>query len=87
MEKTIYSSAYAIFLDLLRAERESRGLTQQALAERLKTTQTQVSKIERGERRLDVLELHAWCKALEMPMSGFVSRLEETLDALRTASE
>ena len=81
MEKTIYSSAYAIFLDLLRAERESRGLTQQALAERLKTTQTQVSKIERGERRLDVLELHAWCKALEMPMSTFVGKLEDALQA------
>ena len=83
MEKTIYSSAYALFLELLRSERESRGLTQQVLAARLGTTQTRVSKIERGERRLDVLELRAWCNALGMSMTAFVQRLEEALQLPR----
>lgn len=86
MEKSIYSEGYATFLDLLRAERESRGLTQQGLASRLGTTQTRVSKCERGERRLDVLELYAWCNAIGISTSEFVKRLEEALQASTTGS-
>lgn len=81
MEKTIHSSAYALFLELLKAERERVGLTQQAVATRLGATQTFVSKCERGERRLDVFELYSWCKALEIPMAEFVQRFDEVLQA------
>lgn len=79
MEKTIYSRAYARFLDLLKAQRESHGLTQQALASKLGVTQTFVSKCERGERRLDVVELHSWCKALGISMGAFVESVEDAL--------
>lgn len=77
MEKTIYARKYAIFRGLLRRCREEAGLSQQAVAERLKETQTFVSKCERGERRLDIIELSQWCAALGVSLQAFVQRYEE----------
>lgn len=64
MEKSIYSMQYKLFLDLLRSARESGGLTQGDVALKLGVTQSFVSKCERGERRLDIIEVRAWCIAL-----------------------
>ncbi|WP_220468530.1 helix-turn-helix domain-containing protein [Chromobacterium violaceum] len=61
---------------MLRAEREQAGLTQQEVAARLNMTQTFVSKCERGERRLDIVELRAWCSAINTTMSEFVFRFD-----------
>lgn len=44
--------------------RERAGVTQLALAESLGNTQTFISKIERGERRIDVVEFIEICDAL-----------------------
>ena len=76
MEKTIYSQQYARFLHLLRAVREELGVTQVELAARLKATQSFVSKCERGDRRLDFVELRAWCGALGVSLKDFVVRFE-----------
>lgn len=84
MEKTVHSSAYALFLNLLKAHREGQGLTQLAIAARMGTTQTFVSKCERGERRLDVVELYLWCNALGISMGAFVQSFD---DALQTSIE
>ena len=63
MDKTIHSAPYAIFLRVLRATRERVGLTQIEVAKRIGETQTFVSKCERGERRVDVVELRNFCRA------------------------
>jgi transcriptional regulator with XRE-family HTH domain len=52
------------------------GLTQAQLASRLKVHQTRVSKVEVGERRIDILELQLWCEALGMSLRDFVARME-----------
>jgi transcriptional regulator with XRE-family HTH domain len=54
--KSVYSDHYAAFLKLIIAARKKAGLTQQELAEQLSKPQSYVSKYERGERRLDVVE-------------------------------
>ncbi|OAI93247.1 helix-turn-helix domain-containing protein [Pseudomonas putida] len=54
--KTIHTAAYQRFLLLLVKARKEAGLTQQELSERLGRPQSYVSKFERGERRLDVIE-------------------------------
>lgn len=46
--------------------RETRKLTQAEVAARLDKPQSFVSKYETGERRLDVIEFLAVCKALEI---------------------
>lgn len=77
MRKSIHTPEYARFLALLRGARVAAGLTQGELAERLGATQSFVSKVERGERRLDVLELRSFCWAMGTSLSAFVRDLEE----------
>lgn len=79
MPKSIYTSRYSLLLKLLRAARVEAGLTQEDVASRLGTTQTVVSKCERGERRLDVIELQAWCAALGLSLVEFVKAFEREL--------
>jgi len=53
------------------------------LAARLGVEQSLVSKVERRERRLDVAELRAFCAALGIGLSDFVSRFEAALPTRR----
>jgi len=79
MRKSIHSSQYRILLDLLIKRREQAGVTQVQLAKRLRTTQSSVSKVERGERRLDVIELHQWCSAMKTPFVEFIRSLDDRI--------
>lgn len=56
MTKSVFTAAYDAFCRQLVAERKKAGMTQAALAEVLGKPQSFVSKYERGERRLDVVE-------------------------------
>jgi transcriptional regulator with XRE-family HTH domain len=53
---SIYSDQYQLLLELLLEARKAAGVTQQDLAKKLRRPQSFVSKVERGERRLDVVE-------------------------------
>jgi transcriptional regulator with XRE-family HTH domain len=79
MEKSIFSESYGIFLRQLRAAREKSGLSQVELANRLNETQSWVSKCERGERRIDVIELRAFCEAMNVPFLEFCQKLDSEL--------
>jgi transcriptional regulator with XRE-family HTH domain len=47
---------YLRLLELLKTAREERGLSQEAVARKLRRPQSFVSKSERAERRVDVVE-------------------------------
>lgn len=79
MKKSLFSDDYKCFLKLLREVRERAGVTQEQIAERLETTQSIISKCERGERRLDIIELKAWCEALGISLPVFIAEFEKTL--------
>lgn len=79
MEKTIHTEQYGHMLAALRSAREAADLTQIELAEKLDASQSFVSKCERGERRLDVIELRLWCAALGVSLSEFVTSLEQAI--------
>ena len=79
MEKSVTSEDYKVLLTCLREARESAGLTQADMAERLGLSQSQVSKCERGERRVDVIELREWCKAIGIGLPTFIRNLERHL--------
>ncbi len=79
MHKSITSKNYAQFLEYLRKTREQAGLTQEVLAVRLGETQSFVSKCERGERRMDIVELREFCKAMGITLERFVKQLEKGL--------
>lgn len=79
MEKTIYAAEYSTFIKVLKAVREEAGISQELLAEKLGSKQTFVSRCERGERRLDIIELKTWCEALGFSLSAFIKEFEATL--------
>lgn len=64
---------------ILAAARKQRGFTQVEMARRLNKPQSFVSAYEKGQRRVDVLELVAIAKAMDAEASElFVSICAET---------
>lgn len=76
MEKTIYTREYGVMLSVLREKREHVSLTQKELASKLGVTQVFISKCESGQRRLDLIELRAWCAAMGVSTSDFLEAVE-----------
>ncbi len=64
MAKSIFSEEYRTFLRVLVSERKSMGLKQGDVARKLHRPQSYLSKTEHGERRLDVVEFIALCRAM-----------------------
>lgn len=54
--KSIYSPEYSELIERLTSERKRLGLSQSEVASQLNMSQSDVSKIENQERRIDVLE-------------------------------
>jgi transcriptional regulator with XRE-family HTH domain len=65
-------------LELLARTRKAAGLTQQDLAGRLGRPQSFVSKVELGERRLDVIEFLELCRAIGMDPHQLLDDIAET---------
>jgi transcriptional regulator with XRE-family HTH domain len=64
--KSVHSPDQAAFCELMIGARKAAGLTQHALARRLKKPQSFVAKYEGGERRLDVVEFITIARALDV---------------------
>ena len=79
MPKSLYSRHNEIFLELLRRSRESVPLRQADLAMLLGRDQGTVSKVENGERRLDVVQLRDWLRALGVDFTEFMEELDGRL--------
>ena len=77
MRKTIHSEAQSRFTSTLREIRDQAGLTQSELAARLRRPQSFVSKIETGERRVDLSELEQLCEELGVSLLEFVTMYEQ----------
>ena len=65
MPKAKFSPAYRRLRDLLVSARQAAGLRQADVARRLGQHQSYVSKVEAGERRLDVVEFLQFADAIE----------------------
>lgn len=77
--KTIHTAAYQRFLLLLVQARKEAGLTQRELSERLGRPQSYVSKFERGERRLDVIEFLEVARKLEVDPHKMLEEIDSAL--------
>lgn len=80
-QKSIHDQAYHVLVDLLRVKRTESGLTQDEMAERLGWNQSDVSKYERSERRLDIIEVRSICGVLGTNLIEFVSEYEARIEA------
>ncbi len=83
MQKSIYSDDYQHFLAELRSARVDAGVSQEQLAAALGEHQTFISKVERGIRRLDVVELRQWVEALDIAFPAFCQQLDARLSRHR----
>jgi transcriptional regulator with XRE-family HTH domain len=79
MPKSIYRSEYTTLRELIRELRLAKGMTQETLSKRLGRSQSFISDIERGVRRIDALELRDLCLLLDTNLPGFIGELEKRL--------
>lgn len=77
MPKSLFTARYDQFRLLLIEPRKSAGLTQAQLATILSHPQSFVSKFERGERRLDVIEFLDIADSLGIDAYKFLSKLKQ----------
>lgn len=71
MIKTIYTKEYKIIVQKLKKARQSAGLKQNEVAKKLGKPQSYVSKIESGERRIDIVELKQLAKIYKKDLDYF----------------
>lgn len=79
MSSSVYSREYEVFLQVLRETRKEAGLNQSDVAKGIRQTQSFISKCERGERRIDIVELRVFCRSFGLPLAEFVQRFERAL--------
>jgi len=84
MPRSVFTDAYDAFRDTLVAVRKDAGVTQVELAARLGKPQQFISKIENSDRRVDLIEFVAVCRALRVdPKEAFamvLRRLPKSFD-------
>lgn len=72
MTQSIYTNEYKKVLKRLQETRNACGFTQVEVSKKLKKPQSYISKIERGERRIDIAELSILAKIYKKPLDYFV---------------
>ena len=76
MPKSTFTNDHRVFTRLCG---KRAGQTQVELAKKLKQTQSYVSKVERGERRLDLVQLQWWCLAMDTTATALVREFEKSV--------
>ena len=74
--RSLRTAEYDKLLVLLKQLRKEANLTQLELCEKLGQEKTYVSKVERGTRRFDVIELFEYANALALDPVEIVGRLK-----------
>jgi transcriptional regulator with XRE-family HTH domain len=77
--KTKLAAELKVLGEVLVSVREKRGLKQTEVAARLGLPASHLAKVEKGTRRLDVIELIHLAKALEIDPAELIQQLKEAL--------
>ena len=70
--RSMHTPEYKQFLVLLVAARRARGFTQKDVAKALRIPQSRLSRMETGERRVDVIELAAFARLYRRRITYFL---------------
>lgn len=76
MPHAFHTDAYKHLVELLIAARKAAGLNQAELGKLIGRGQTFVSKVEQGERRLDMIEVIIWCRLVRTDVHKLVNKLK-----------
>jgi transcriptional regulator with XRE-family HTH domain len=74
-QKTLRTSSHKKLIALLKEQRRKAGMSQKQVSELIGWPQSHFSKMETGERRLDVIEFIQICKALKADPQEIVAEL------------
>lgn len=74
MVKTIHSDKNKKLIETIKKIRNEKGFTQLDIANKLSKPQSYISKIESGERRIDLIELETICHLLGIDLLDFIIR-------------
>lgn len=72
MRKSIHTNERAVFVKRLKQARVDAGLTQAEVADKLKCSQSWVSKVELGELRVEAIWLNKLAKLYGKSVSYFL---------------
>lgn len=72
MPKTIYSKEHRILVERLKKARKEAGFDQQEAAKLLGVSQSYISKMESGQRRIDIIQLKRFAKLYKKEISYFI---------------
>lgn len=70
--KTIYSAEHKRLVDRLIKAREEARLGQEEVAKLLGRTQSHISKLESGQRRIDLIQLKDFARIYKKPLTYFL---------------
>ena len=74
MTKTIYSKDHGYLVEQLKKARIEAGFDQEKAAEILGKTQSFISKIEAGQRRIDIVQLKEFAKVYKKSFDYFIKK-------------
>jgi len=74
MVNSIYLKEYKKVIERLKKARQESGLKQIEVAEKLGKPQSYISKIEQGERRIDIAELKLIAQIYKKDINYFISK-------------
>ena len=76
MRSTQHTAKYQRLLKALRSARLEAGMKQADVARKLDRPQSFISKVESGERRVDVIELAELCRLYNQKLVTFIQGLK-----------
>ena len=72
MVKAIFSKDHKYTVEQLKKARQEAGLDQAEVAKLLGKTQSHISKVEAGQRRIDIVALKEYAKLYKKPLDFFI---------------
>lgn len=79
MAKSIHRKEYTALVEAVRDARVAAGLTQTQVSEQLGRSQSFISDVERGKRRLDLVELRDIAHLSGLSLADLVADFESRL--------
>ncbi len=74
MAKAIYSKDHKFVVEQLKKARVETDLDQEKAAELLGKTQSYISKVESGQRRIDIVQLKEFAKIYKKEVDFFIKK-------------
>lgn len=82
----VFSDDYRVIRQALVDARRAAGLSQAALAARIGKAKSHVALIERGQRRVDTLELYVMAEAFGIEPERLFATIAQRLNAFRACA-